>query len=69
MNLPGPLFVVGSLLVVAAALQVLRRFTWVVAWVSAIAAGAIAAFVTMVPLDQTVDLGRISVTLGAPLNI
>ena len=69
MNLPGPLFVVGSLLVVAAALQVLRRFTWIVAWVSAIAAGAIAAFVTMVPLDQTVDLGRISVTLGAPLNI
>ena len=69
MNLPGPLFVVGSLLVVAAALQVLRRFTLIVAWVSAIAAGAIAAFVMMVPLDQTVDLGRVSVTLGAPLSV
>ncbi len=69
MNLPGPLFVVGSLLVVAAGLQVLRRFPLIVAWVSAIAAGAIAAFVTLAPLDQTVDLGRVSVTLGAPLSI
>jgi len=68
-NLPGPLFVVGSLLAIAAGLLILRRFTLIVAWVSAIAAGAIAVFVTMAPLDQTVDFGPISVTLGAPLSI
>ncbi|MCJ7548958.1 MAG: hypothetical protein MUQ30_04680, partial [Anaerolineae bacterium] len=69
MNLPGPLFVVGSLLAVAAGLQILRRLTLIVAWASATVAGAIALFVTLVPLDQTVDLGPISVTLGAPLSI
>lgn len=69
MNLPGPLFVVGSLLAAAAGLQILRRLTLIVAWASATVAGAIAVFVTIVPLDQTVDLGPISVTLGAPLSI
>lgn len=69
MNLPGPLFICGSLLAVAAGLQVLRRFTLIVAWVSAIMAGAVAVFVTMVPLDRTAEFGSVSVTLGAPLSI
>jgi len=68
-NLPGPLFIVGSLLAVAAGLLILQRLTLIVAWVSAIMAGGIAVLVTTVPLDQTVDLGPLSVTLGAPLSI
>ncbi len=67
MTVPGPLFIVGALLVVALALQLLRRWTIVMAWVSAAAAGGMASLLAIVPLSETVTVGPLTVALGAPL--
>jgi len=68
-SLSGPLFIVGVLLGMAVLLQVLRRWTGLMAWLAAATAGGIAALVSVVLPDSTLTLGRLSVTLGEPLVI
>lgn len=69
MNVPGPLFIVAALLILAGGLQVFRRWTWLMAWVAISASAAMAALVAFVPLDETLVLGPISVQLGEPLTL
>lgn len=69
MNLPGSLFVVGLLLAVGAALQVIRRWTTVMAWGAIAVTGVVGVFVATAPLTEPVSLGPLSVTLGQPLTV
>ncbi len=69
MSVSGPLFIVSALLGMAALLQVLRRWTDLMAWLAALGAGGIAALVALGPSDSPVTLGPLSVTLGQPLVI
>jgi formate hydrogenlyase subunit 3/multisubunit Na+/H+ antiporter MnhD subunit len=66
-NVPGSVFIIGLLLSFAVLLELLRPFTGVMAWLAAIVSGGIGALVAVVPLDQAVTLGPITVTLGQPL--
>ena len=67
MTVSGPLFVVSALLSLAVVLQLLRRWTGLVAWIAAAATIGVVVLVAVVPLDGTVTLGPLSVSLGQPL--
>ena len=69
MTLPGPVFVIGSLLAVAVVLQVLRRWTGLMAWLAVGAAAGVSTLIAVTPLGQPITLGPITVTLGAPLAV
>ncbi|MBN1250357.1 MAG: hypothetical protein JXC32_22020 [Anaerolineae bacterium] len=68
MSLPGPLFIVGALLAVGVVLQVLRRFTGVMAWLAAAVSAMIGVVVAVVPLDEALTIGPLTVLLGEPLT-
>jgi len=65
-TLSGPVFIVGVLMAVAGILQVLRRWTGLMAWASVAVTGAVGALIALVPLDQTFTLGPLSVAPGEP---
>lgn len=66
MTLPGSLFVIGALLVTAGVLQVLRRWTAIMAWLATGAAAGMATLVALVPLNGSLSLGPLTVALGEP---
>ncbi len=67
MTIAGPWVIVGVPLVVAAALQVLRRWTTVAAWVGAFTAAAMGALLVFAPADGEIGLGRLTLALYEPL--
>jgi formate hydrogenlyase subunit 3/multisubunit Na+/H+ antiporter MnhD subunit len=69
MTLSGPVFVIGSLLAVAVLLQLLRRWTGLMAWLAVGVAAGISTLIAVIPLGQPVTLGPITVTLGAPFTV
>jgi NADH:ubiquinone oxidoreductase subunit 2 (subunit N) len=69
MILPGPVFVVGTLLAVAALLQLMRRWTGLMAWLALGVAAGISTLIAVTPLDQAVSLGPVTVNLGAPFVV
>ncbi|MGC9348812.1 MAG: proton-conducting transporter membrane subunit [Anaerolineae bacterium] len=69
MTYPGPLVIVGFLLAVAAVLQILRRWTVVMAWIAAAATGAVGTLIALVPLDETFTVGPLTIALGEPLVV
>jgi formate hydrogenlyase subunit 3/multisubunit Na+/H+ antiporter MnhD subunit len=69
MSLPGPVFIIGVPLLAAALLQLLRRWTTVVAWFAAGVAGLLAGMIAFIPADQTISIGPLSVSLSAPISV
>lgn len=67
MTISGPLFVVSVLAVTALVLQLLRRWTIVVASISAATAGGLTGLLAFVPLSEAITLGPLTVSLGEPL--
>ncbi len=67
MTIPGPIVLVAIPLLLAAALQLLRRWTALMAWFAAAAAGFLGLFVALVPLDRAVAFQGVGIVLGQPL--
>ncbi|MBN1260718.1 MAG: hypothetical protein JXB35_08565 [Anaerolineae bacterium] len=66
MTLPGSIVLVGVSLAVAMVLQILRRWTTVVAWMGALSAGALGTLVLLAPLDEPWQIRNVVIELGAP---
>jgi len=76
MNLAGPLVVIAAPLAVAGVLQILRRWTLISVWLSALTAIGMGVMLTFLPLDGvwtfravTIELGRSLVIMGRVLTI
>lgn len=76
MNLAGPVVVLAAPLAVAGVLQILRRWTLLSAWLSALTAIAMGVMLTVLPLEGawsfrgvTIELGRSLVVMGRVLTI
>ena len=69
MSVPGPLFLMAVPLAAAGLLQMLRRWTGVMAWLAAGVAGLMAGLVAFAPAEQPISIGPLSVTMGAPLSV
>ncbi len=69
MTLPGPLVILGFSLVVAVVLQILRRWTTLVAWLGASVASIIGGVMLFVPLDVPLQVANFSLELDTPLVI
>jgi NADH:ubiquinone oxidoreductase subunit 2 (subunit N) len=68
-SVPGPLFLMGLPVAAAGLLQLLRRWTGLMAWLAAGVAGLVAGLVAFVPADQPLTIGPLTVTMGAPFTI
>lgn len=69
MSLSGPLFIISALLSAAALLQVLRRWTGIMAWIAAAMAAGMVMLIAVVPPDGTVTLGPLTISPAQPLFI
>ncbi len=69
MTFSGPLFVIGTLLATAALLQLLRRWTHLMAWLALGVAAGVSTLIALTPLGQSVSLGPVTVNMGAPLSV
>lgn len=69
MILPGPLVILGVPMAVAVALQVLRRWTTLVAWTGALVAVLISGVMLWVPLEVSWQVGDFVIELDRPLSI
>lgn len=69
MTIPGPVFVIGVPLLLSGALQLLRRWTALMAFLAAAAAGWVGGVVIMAPLTEPFSLGSFTVALGEPISI
>jgi formate hydrogenlyase subunit 3/multisubunit Na+/H+ antiporter MnhD subunit len=63
------LVIVVFLLAVAAISQILRRWTVVMAWLSAAATGAVGLLIALVPLDEPFALGPLTIAVGEPFVV
>ncbi len=69
MTLPGPVFLMGGLFGGAVVLQLLRRWTGLMAWLAVVITGGMSLFIALVPLGRRLSLGPVTVSLGDPLNL
>lgn len=69
MNLPGPVFLLGLLTATAILLQVLRRWTWLMAWLATGATGLLGSLMVFANFEVPLALRGNTVTLGEPLNV
>ena len=69
MTISGPLFVIGLPVIVSLVLQLLRRWTVVVAWIAAMAAILIVIVTLTVVPSESISLGPLNVTLHEPLIV
>jgi NADH:ubiquinone oxidoreductase subunit 2 (subunit N) len=68
-SVSGPVFLMGLPLLVAALLQLVRRWTGMMAWLAAGAAGLMAASVALAPADRAIAIGPLSVTMRTPFYV
>lgn len=69
MNIPGPLFIIGLPVAVSIILQIIRRWTAVVAWIAAIVA-TLVAVITLISLPAVpIPIGPLIVALDEPLIV
>lgn len=69
MTVPGPLLMMGLPMALAAGLLALRRWTALMAWLAAAAAGFLGVLVTTATLNVAYTLGPLSLYLGRPFYI
>ncbi len=69
MTLSGPIVVLGTPMVVAIGLQILRRWTTLVAWLGALTAALIGGVMMLVPLDVPWQVADFIVELDSPLSV
>ncbi len=69
MNLPGPIFFLGSLLATAILLQVFRRWTWLMAWLATAVTGALGGLMAFADFEVPISFQGNSVTFGQSLNV
>ena len=69
MSLPGPIFIIGVPLLVSLVLQLLRRWTAIMAWTAAVTTAVIGAIIAVAPLGDVLTYRGWGVVLGQPLVI
>lgn len=69
MTLPGPLVIIAIPLAMAVVLQLLRRWTVLMAFLGAATAFALGGLVLLLPLEDSWQLANFTIELGSPLII
>lgn len=69
MSLPGPIFIIATLLAVALILQIIRRWTMITAWTAAVVAAGMSTLIALVPLEESLSVGGFTVLVGEPFTI
>ncbi|MBN1487369.1 MAG: hypothetical protein JW981_06965, partial [Anaerolineae bacterium] len=69
MTIPGPLLILGIPATVAVILQLLRRWTVLSAWLSALTAASLGFMIAFFPLSGVVSLGSFNIEMGSPFII